>query len=153
MLLITTFAVYIAVVADLTVVPTHLARVRDVHSDHISLRPFNYSFRCYRNAFGSYRSLRWFCLRNTVGNIVLFLPLGTMLPLISERLRTLKRVLLIAFLLSLSIETTQYVLRFVGSPRAVDIDDVILNTLGGCLGFAFYTAFIARYVRSGLAED
>jgi glycopeptide antibiotics resistance protein len=73
-----------------------------------------------------------------------------MLPLVSKRLRTLKRVLVVALVLSLTIEATQFVLRFVGNPRAVDIDDVILNTLGGCLGFGFYKAFIANYVKRGL---
>jgi glycopeptide antibiotics resistance protein len=34
-------------------------------------------------------------------------------------------------------------LRFLGNPRSVDIDDVILNTLGACLGFACYQALIA----------
>ena len=90
---------------------------------------------------------------NTLGNIALFLPLGILLPLLSNRFRSLSRVLLVALCLSLSIETTQFVLRFVGNPRAVDIDDVILNTLGACLGFAFYTYFIASYVTGRPARD
>lgn len=53
-----------------------------------------------------------------------------------------------ALVLAVSIETTQFVLRFVGNPRAVDVDDVILNTLGACLGFGFYSAFIANYVNA-----
>ena len=148
-LLFTTFVVYIAVAAALTVVPTHLSRVRSPQSDHVNLTPFDYSYRCYRNAFSVYRDLKTFCVRNTLGNIALFFPLGVMLPLVSKRLRTLKRVLVIALVLSLTIEATQFVLRFVGNPRAVDIDDVILNTLGGCLGFGFYKAFIANYVKRG----
>ena len=79
-----------------------------------------------------------FCLRNTLGNLALFLPLGILLPLVSNQFRTLKRVLLLVLCLSVSIETIQFVLRFFGNPRAVDIDDVILNTLGACLGFAVY---------------
>ena len=150
--LLTTFVVYIAVAAALTVVPTHLARVRTPRSDHINLTPFDYSYRCYRNAFGTYSDLKSFCIKNTLGNIVLFFPLGIMLPLISERLRTLKRVLVIALVLSLTIEATQFALRFVGNPRATDIDDVILNTLGGCLGFGFYKEFIADYVTRGLSR-
>ena len=80
---------------------------------------------------------------NTFGNVALFMPLGVLLPLVSNRFRLLRRVLVVAFCLSVSIEATQFVLRFLGNPRAVDIDDVILNTLGGCLGFAFYKLFIA----------
>ena len=78
---------------------------------------------------------------NTFGNLALLLPLGILLPLISHRFRTLKRVLLLALCLSVGIEASQFVLRFFGNLRAVDIDDVILNTLGACLGFAFYKVF------------
>jgi glycopeptide antibiotics resistance protein len=81
---------------------------------------------------------------NTLGNVALFLPLGVLLPLVSNRFRLLKRVLVVALCMSLSIEAIQFVLRFLGNPRAVDIDDVILNTLGGCLGFAVYKLLIAR---------
>lgn len=87
--------------------------------------------------------LRSFCLLNLIGNIVLFLPLGILLPLVSSRSSLLKQVLLVAVCASSSIELIQLALRFVGNPRAVDIDDVILNTLGACLGFAFYKLLIA----------
>ena len=66
------------------------------------------------------------------------MPLGFLLPLTSGRLRSLTRVLAIAFCLSFSIETIQFILRFVGNDRAVDIDDVLLNTFGACLGFVIY---------------
>ena len=85
-----------------------------------------------------------FCLRNTLGNVALFMPLGILLPLIDTRFRTFKRVLLFALAMSLVIETVQFVLRFVGNPRAVDIDDVLLNTLGACLGFLIYRSVKAR---------
>ena len=85
-----------------------------------------------------------FCLRNTLGNVALFMPLGILLPLVDTRFRSLKRVLLLALCLSLTIETLQFALRFVGNPRAVDIDDVLLNTLGACLGFLIYRALKLR---------
>ena len=81
------------------------------------------------------------------------MPLGILLPLVSNRLRTLKRVLVVALVLSLTIEATQFLLRFVGNPRAVDIDDVILNTLGACVGFALYKAFNpSNAPRQGMAS-
>ena len=128
---------YIAFVAALTIVPTHLGRFRIVDPDHINLIPLNYSFKCFVLA-RQYQGLIGFCLRNTLGNIMLFVPLGMLLPLLSRRFQSLKRVLLLGLCASLMIETIQFVLRFVGSPRAVDIDDVILNTLGACVGFVIY---------------
>jgi len=61
-------------------------------------------------------------------------------------------VLLFALLLSLSVESIQFLLRFFGNPRAVDIDDVILNTLGACVGFALYKALTPGRVRAGIAS-
>lgn len=142
--LVTTLVIYLLVVASITIVPTHVSGLRSPHTDHINLIPFDYSFRCYRNAWSTNQALKGFCVMNTLGNVALFLPLGVLLPLVSNRLRLLKRVLVVALCLSLSIEAIQFVLRFLGNPRAVDIDDVILNTMGGCLGFAVYKLFIAR---------
>ena len=64
-----------------------------------------------------------------------------------------KRVLLFALSLSLSVESIQFLLRFFGNPRAVDIDDVILNTLGACVGFAFYKSFMPSYVARRAIES
>ena len=144
--LIAVFIVYLGVVAAITIVPTHLTGFKLPLSYHINIIPFGYSFTCYRNAWGIYRDLKTNCLMNTFGNLALFLPFGILLPLSGQRFRTLKRVLLIALCLSVSIETIQFVLRFFGNPRAVDIDDVILNTAGACLGFAVYKYGIRKSV-------
>jgi glycopeptide antibiotics resistance protein len=142
--LLTAFAVYLVVVAAITIVPTHISRLRSPHSDHVNLIPLDYSFRCFMQDQRAHPHLTAFCLRNTLGNIALFLPLGILLPLTFDRLRSLMRVMAIAFCLSLSIETIQFFSRFIGSPRAVDIDDVLLNTLGACLGLAVYRYVIRR---------
>jgi glycopeptide antibiotics resistance protein len=141
-LLATTFAVYLVVVAAITIIPTHISRLRSAHSDHVNLIPLDHSFKCFLQAHRLHPDLMAFCLRNTLGNISLFLPLGILLPLTFDRFRSLMRVMAIAFCLSLSIETIQFFSRFIGSPRAVDIDDVLLNTLGACLGFLIYRCAI-----------
>jgi glycopeptide antibiotics resistance protein len=149
-LLVATLAIYIGVIFAFTIVPTRISRFRYPRSHHINVIPLGYSFTCFLQDPNQHPYITTFCLRNTLGNVALFVPLGILLPLVSNRFLRLKRVLLFALLLSLSVEATQFVLRFVGNPRAVDIDDVILNTLGGCLGFGFYKAFIANYVKRGL---
>jgi glycopeptide antibiotics resistance protein len=142
-LLVTTFAIYLVVVAAFTIIPTRISRLRSPHSDHINLVPLGYSFTCFLQDQRAHPNITTFCLRNTLGNIVLFLPLGSLLPLTFVRFRSLKQLLAVAVCLSLSIETIQFFSRFIGSLRAVDIDDVLLNTLGACLGFAIYR-FIRR---------
>jgi glycopeptide antibiotics resistance protein len=70
-------------------------------------------------------------VRNLAGNILVFLPMGMLLPAITNKLRSYKKIAICSVLLSLSIELTQLLLK-VGS---FDIDDLILNTLGGILGY------------------
>ena len=146
------FAVYLVVVAALTIVPTHVSRVKSHDPNPINLVPVVYSFTCFQQDSGAHPHITRFCLKNLLGNIALFLPLGILLPLVSDRSGSLKRVLLFGFCLSLSIETIQFVLRFVGNDRAVDIDDVLLNTLGACLGFVIYRLVIRKRIRGQQGE-
>lgn len=80
--------------------------------------------------------------KNIVGNIVLFVPLGLLLPILFSRLQRPWPMIWRGAAISIAIELAQLVTR----ARAVDIDDVILNTLGGAIGFAVYRA-IAVLVR------
>ena len=75
--------------------------------------------------------------KQVLGNFVMLLPLGIYLPLIYKSLRKAYNffgVLLICFLVSVGIE----LLQLATSYRSTDIDDVILNTLGGGVGFLIY---------------
>ena len=89
----------------------------------------------FRYAFGS----RLF-VKNVVGNMLLFLPFGFF---ISYYLKC-KKVwlpLILTLIASISIETVQMVIG-----RVFDIDDILLNLFGGCLGFLCY------YVLSKIGE-
>ena len=68
---------------------------------------------------------------NLAGNVVAFMPFGFFLPLVSEHKIKFFKVFITAFSLSLSIELIQLISK-VGS---CDVDDLILNTLGGILGY------------------
>ncbi|MBH0229134.1 VanZ family protein [Halobacillus yeomjeoni] len=69
--------------------------------------------------------------RNLVGNILGFIPFGFLVPLVSRRQISLYTVGIYSFLVSLSFESLQLFLR-IGS---FDVDDLILNTLGGLCGY------------------
>jgi glycopeptide antibiotics resistance protein len=134
----------IGVIFAFTIVPTHLSGFRNPRSYHINIIPLGYSFTCFLQDSNQHPHITTFCLRNTLGNLALFVPLGILLPLVSKRFLSLKRVLLFALMLSVGVEAIQFLLRFFGNPRAVDIDDVILNALGACVGFAIYKSFVPR---------
>ncbi len=73
-------------------------------------------------------------LMNLVGNVVIFIPFGFILPWAS-RYKNVLQTIWYTFLCSLCIEIVQ-LLSKVGS---FDVDDLLLNTLGGCIGYiAFY---------------
>ena len=82
---------------------------------------------------GSSNNLRRFAFGNVVGNIIIFIPLGIYLPLLKKDKRVLINLLFI-FLVSLSVEILQGLLGIGVS----DIDDIILNCLGGCIGILGY---------------
>ena len=84
------------------------------------------------------RSLK---IAQTIANIVMFIPLGFMLPTAFRGMRYFWKTALSLTLFSLAIETAQY---FTG--RSADIDDLMLNASGGILGYlAFF--IISKLVR------
>lgn len=73
-------------------------------------------------------------LLNVVGNVVVFIPYGCGLPLLFERLQSFWRIAVLSFAASLLAETMQLILR-VG---CFDVDDLLLNTVGGCAGYLIF---------------
>lgn len=69
--------------------------------------------------------------QNILGNIFLFMPLGFFLPMLIEKIQTLKQIALIAFIISLCLETIQLLIAY----GSFDIDDSILNTFGTIIGY------------------
>lgn len=72
---------------------------------------------------------------NIAGNVICFLPFGSILPVLSRRARSFWVITFLSFDFSLLVECTQLIFR-VGS---FDVDDLFLNTLGGMLGFFIFT--------------
>jgi len=106
---------------------------RKVISDgwrHANLKPFTTISLFYR----SKRLREEYKYDNLGGNIVGFMPLGFLFPALFFGFRSFWRVTLICFCISLVFETTQ-LLTGLGS---FDVDDIILNTVGGIAGYIVY---------------
>ena len=71
---------------------------------------------------------------NLVGNVVVFVPFGFLLPYIQEKSRKLPVLVLNAFLFVLGIEVFQLFSAF----GAFDVDDILLNCFGAVLGWILY---------------
>lgn len=70
-------------------------------------------------------------MTNLGGNIIAFVPLGFLVPMVFKRIDNYNKVLLTSMTLSILIEIIQMLL----NAGSADIDDVILNTVGGLLGY------------------
>ena len=71
-------------------------------------------------------------LKQVVGNILLFVPLGYFVTYYCN-IKSIVGITIISLLSSTTIEIVQ---RFIG--RSVDIDDVILNVFGGIIGYLLF---------------
>lgn len=77
-------------------------------------------------------------MANLFGNVGLFIPLGVFLPLLFSVLRRFGRFLLLTLLLILALELTQAATGL----GTFDVDDLILNLLGVCLGYLLYSGVL-----------
>jgi glycopeptide antibiotics resistance protein len=85
----------------------------------------------FRSMIHDWQNGGWGFVVNFLGNLVAFLPMGLLPPLIRVRRTALWQVALFSLSLSFAIEAAQYV----SGRRVPDVDDLILNTLGGVLGY------------------
>ena len=100
----------------------------------VTLQDSNYglsNFISFKEMFRYELGSRLF-VKNILGNILLFLPYGYFA---SDYLKSKKVAVpcFLTFLVSFTIEVVQY-----NIGRTFDIDDVILNTVGGILGYFLY---------------
>jgi glycopeptide antibiotics resistance protein len=78
--------------------------------------------------------------KNIGGNILGFVPLGILLPLLFVSLRSWWKTTLTIFIISVLFETTQLITGW----GFFDVDDMILNTTGGLIGYILF--FLGRIV-------
>lgn len=70
--------------------------------------------------------------KNVIGNILLFIPLGFFTTGYIKN-KTFIPTFILSFIISISIEFTQSLIG-----RTVDVDDILLNTIGGVLGYLIF---------------
>jgi glycopeptide antibiotics resistance protein len=142
-ILLLTFVVYLCGLATATLIPNHNSRLAAKAAVGIDLHPNLASLTCSSAILPRGSTARAFCLHNARGNVMLFFPLGILIPLVWSRLR-FWRGIEIAIAISVSIELVQYLSR-AWSNRNADVNDVVLNVLGAGLGLAI--VFLLRLRR------
>ena len=115
---------YLALLLRITVFRSSFGSHPLFQDGNIVWVPFVGLYKIFRNSVPYFLYL-------FVGNLVWFVPLGLLLPLLTG---CGKRVILWSFLLSLGIELSQ----FIFGTGVTETEDLILNTLGGALGYGVY---------------
>ena len=82
--------------------------------------------------------------KNSILNILLFIPLGVALPVLWNKFRSKKNSVLFGFAVSFVIELLQIL-----TYRATDINDLITNTLGTYLGFLCAKCLLKKHQIAG----
>ena len=77
-------------------------------------------------------------------NILLFVPFGFLLPMISKRFQNLLLITVTGFVFSAGIETMQYIT----GRGLTEVDDVINNTVGAVVGYILYVTVMLIYKRT-----
>ena len=107
----------------------HVVTFQDVNYGTNNFVPFR---EIFRYSIGSAKFIK-----NIVGNILLFVPFGFFSSYYLKNKKMLT-TLILTLITSSTIEIVQY---YIG--RVFDIDDIILNILGGIVGFLLYIGFDA----------
>lgn len=117
---------------------------RTGHTGYVyNLRPFR-EIKRYWKYLGRADRMGMIALLNIVGNILAFVPFGIFVPLLSDGKCQFVAVFFSTFCMTLSIELLQLITK-VGT---FDVDDILLNCVGGVLGYCLYA--VARAFRNRL---
>jgi glycopeptide antibiotics resistance protein len=141
--LLLAFVVYLSGLATATLLPNHNSRLAAEAAMGIDFHLNLASLTCSSPTLPTGSTAQAFCVHNARGNVMLFFPLGVLLPLVWRNLRFWNGIQ-IAIAVSASIELVQYLSRG-WMNRSADINDVLLNVFGASLGLAL--VFLLRLSR------
>ena len=101
-------------------------------------------FRVFRETFNAIKYLGFWqpFYINFLGNIILFIPIGFLFPLLSKRMEHFPYPVIVGLCISLFIEITQ-----LPQNRSSDVDDLWLNTLGALIGYLLYLLINKRFLK------
>lgn len=125
------FIIYMIILVYFLLLSDGFGRIEGYSEYHWNLRPFREIVRFvrYHDAMPFH-----FVVVNLLGNVAAFMPFGALIRWVLDRRVRWFQAVGYTFLFSLSVELLQLVAR-VG---VFDVDDLILNTFGGFLGFLVY---------------
>lgn len=94
----------------------------------VNLEPFHTIHNFFRHYL---RTGSWFSLSNLLGNVVILIPMGVLLPVMFRPMRRFWLFLPLMALLAVGVEYVQWI----SETGVADVDDSILNFTGAALGY------------------
>ena len=150
-ILISLFIVYMTVVVSITIFPLIIdPELMPINDRSIILVPFSTITNLLENA------TLWTIVLQIIGNIIMTIPYGIFIPFMVKRKRWYN-YLVYTLIFSLAIELTQLIICISTNSfyRTVDIDDVILNSIGIIIGYGIYKIlpkFVKEYFENNNTE-
>lgn len=129
LLLYAVFIIYIVVVVGATMLRYS---GMSISWENREIFPLFYS---YKEAWKDFSAREW---RNIILNIMMFIPFGFLLPLVSKKFQVFWKTYLAGFLFTFLIEMTQLLLHL----GICELDDFMNNTVGAMIGYGFYRLFV-----------
>lgn len=129
LLLYAVFIVYIVVVVGATMLRYSM------HSFSGEMGEIYPLFYSYKEAWNHFSAREW---RNIILNIMMFVPFGFLLPLVSKKFQVFWKTYLAGFLFTFLIEITQLLFHL----GICELDDLMNNTVGAMIGYGFYRLFM-----------
>ena len=129
LLLYAVFIVYIVVVVGATMLRYSGL---SISWENREIYPLFYS---YKEAWNHFSAREW---RNIILNIMMFVPFGFLLPLVSKKFQIFWKTYLTGFLFTFLIEMTQLLFNL----GICELDDFMNNTVGAMIGYGFYRLFM-----------
>ena len=133
------FGLYIAVIIAVCFFPIYFSdTAEDVANNFIPFKSI------YDSINSSIRTHTSYGLVSVFGNFVMLMPLGIFFHFYIKRI---KDRLIGILLFSVAIETVQFIIGLIigYNYRSIDIDDVILNTLGGIIFYMIFNYVLNKY--------
>nr|WP_253197347.1 VanZ family protein [Clostridium algidicarnis] len=140
------FGLYIIALIGVTLFPIRIGYGRQAITminmgiNYIPFKSIIYDIRQIGIGSFSVRFQIKLLIMNVLGNFILLIPIGFLTPILWKKVNSLKDIVIVGFLVSLSIELLQLLENFlsIGFFRVVDVDDLILNVLGAVFGYMAY---------------
>lgn len=125
------FVIYIIALCYFLFFAESMGRTTRGDEYHYNLQPLFEIKRIWRS---SHILGMKYVILNFAGNVIAFIPFGYLLPKMVKKKLRLFHTVLFSFEFSLLVELTQLISR----TGSFDVDDLILNTFGGLIGYILY---------------